>query len=212
MTAWDARSAELLTKLACVSAVAAGLALVPAVASSDIFVIPLPGVAGLYGVGPAPAAGQRSTTFHLPGTPGVIRGASFHAVGTTVVGTLICDDGPTPTQSPYPASLTVEMLDAATNNGWDSEAHMPTLSGALDSTAPFTTFGYPGHPGASWAFLAGGAGSITVYGGPGPALLGCSPSGPLPTVTITQAWLLLDADIPVAAHGASWGAVKAIYR
>jgi len=117
MTAWDARSAELLTKLACVSAVAAGLALVPAVASSDIFVIPLPGVAGLYGVGPAPAAGQRSTTFHLPGTPGVIRGASFHAVGTTVVGTLICDDGPTPTQSPYPASLTGEMLDGTKIEG-----------------------------------------------------------------------------------------------
>ena len=88
---------------------------------------------------------------------------------------------------------------------------MPTISGALDSTAPFTTLGYAGHPAASWAFLSAGSGSITVYGGPGPSLLGCSATV-LPTVTITQAWLLVDADIPVAAHGASWGAVKAIYR
>jgi hypothetical protein len=197
----------------CLATLIAALLLAPTAASAEVFVIPLTGVDGTYAVGPLPNVSQRTATFHLPGTPAVIRGVSLHAVGTTFVGILYCDDGPTPTQQPWPAYLLGEMLDPPTNNGWDSEESMPSVTGPFDATAPFNTFGYPGQPAASWAFLAGGEGTITIYGGPGASVLGCSSGGgPFPTVTITQAWLLVDADIPVPLHGASWGSLKATYR
>jgi len=193
------------------AAFVAALLLVPAVAAADVFVIPLTGVDGTYAVGPPPSVTQRTTTFHLPGMPAVVRGVSLHAVGATSVGVLNCDDGPAPSQEVWPAYLLGEMIDSP-YQGWDAEPNMPLVSGPIDVTAPFVTDGYPGHPAGTWDFLAGGSGSVTIGGGPGASVLGCSSGGPFPTVTLTQVWLLVDADIPVAAHGASWGSVKAIYR
>jgi hypothetical protein len=194
-----------------IAALAGILGVLPAVSAADVFVIPLTGVDGTYAVGPSPNVAQRTATFHLPGTPAVIRGVSLHAVGTTSVGVLICDDGPAPSQEPWPAYLLGEMSDSP-NQSWNAEPNMPLVSGPIDVTAPFTTTGYPGHPAGTWDFLAGGSGTVTIGGGPGASVLGCSSGGAFPTVTLTQVWLLVDADIPVAAHGASWGSVKAIYR
>ena len=184
----------------------------PAVASAEVFVFPLPATLGTYPC--APACPGRTATFQLPGTPVVVHGASLHVTGTAEVGTIACDDGsPPPTVLLWPTVLGGTMSDPP-NNGWTASADMPLTTGPFDWTAPFTTFAVVGlgiKP-ATWAFLSDGVGEITINGGPDGMLAGCIPTSPPPTLNLTGAWLLVDADIPVPAHAASWGSVKAIYR
>jgi len=169
-------------------------------ASADVFQIPLPEVLGTY-------SGARTATFHLPGIPAVVRGASLHLVGTTEVGVVTCDDYPGPSQHPWPTESIGEMLDGP-GKYWYADTINPSVAGPFDTTTPFFT--YP--PAATWAFLLDGEATITLYGGPTITLLGCSTSSPPPSFTVTGAWILVDADIPTPAATKSWGAVKAIYR
>jgi hypothetical protein len=169
-------------------------------ARAEVFQIPLPEVLGTY-------SGARTATFHLPGIPAVVRGASLHLVGTTEVGILFCDDYPAPTQHPWFTQTSCQMLDDS-GNFWFSEANNPSVAGPFDTTAPFVT--YP--PAATWAFLADGEGTLTLYGGPAIYVLMCSSLTPPPSFTVTGAWLLVDADIPTPAATSSWGRVKAMYR
>jgi hypothetical protein len=58
-----------------------------------------------------------------------------------------------------------------------------------------------------------GVDTISLWGGPAySAIPECYPQTPQPSMTIEGASILIDADIPVPARGASWGALKAIYR
>lgn len=205
-----ARSVPALSALFALSALSALLACaLPCWA--DVFVVPLPGLAGPYAVGPAPAVTQRTTTFHLPGLPALVRGVSLHVIGTSIVGEITCDDSQPPQAQPWPASVIGEMLDPP-NFPWSAQPTMPLVSGPVDVTDVFATTGFPGEPAGTWDFLSDGTGDITLIGGPGVMLLGCSSTGPMPSVNVEQAWLLVDADIAVPAHSASWGSVKAIYR
>jgi len=180
----------------------------PALARADLFVVPLPGAAGLYSAGPAPATTVRTATFHLPGPPALIRGVSLHVTGTTEVGTIACDEIPGPLA--WPTAVSGQML-VAPQGGWIVYGPMPTTAGAFDWTAPFLSF-QTGPGTVGWTFLSTGTGQVTINGGPSSFVLTCGPSSPPPTVTITGAWLVVDADIPVPARGASWGRLKAVYR
>jgi hypothetical protein len=51
-------------------------------------------------------------------------------------------------------------------------------------------------------FHGGGAGYITI----------CSATSAPPTVTVTEAVLILDAEFPVAIESSTWGRIKALYR
>jgi len=173
-------------------------------ARADIFSIPLPGLLGLYD-NETQAGSSRNTTFQLPGPPAVVRGARLHLVGTTEIGTLTCG----PQQNHYPWNTVTQgvMLDGP-NKFWIAEAANPDTAGAFDTNTAFE-----GIPNPTWSFLSDGQADITLYGGTGVVLLGgCSTSDPPPTFTVTGAWILVDADIPVPAATTSWGAVKAIYR
>lgn len=192
------------------AAFVAALLLVPAVAGATVFVIPLPELEGTY---PNPAASgtaayERTATFHLPGLPAVVHGASLHVSGTTEVGVIYCDSG---SQSPWPMALSALMVDSP-DHEWFLQPAMPFVAGPFEWTAAFRPFVVEGSPIVTWSFLNDGVGEITMNGGPDGYGGFCWNSFPPPTATVEHAWILIDADIPVAAHGASWGAVKAIYR
>ena len=167
-------------------------------ARAEIYEVPLPELLGAY-----PAVHQ--ATFHLPGSPAAVRGASLRLVGTTEVGTATCFNGdlpwPTETYSEMPGNDF--MYTAESSNG--------NVPGPFQIIVPFSAFVPAGHPAPTWDFLLDGEGSFTLYGQP--VITVCEiTSSPPPTFTITGAWILVDADIPTPAATASWGAVKAMYR
>ena len=177
-------------------------------ARADIFSIPLPGLLGLYD-NVTETGSRRTTTFQLPGPPAVVRGARLHLVGTTEIGTLHCG---AQGQLVYPWNTLTQgvMLDGP-DKFWIAEAANPDTAGAFDTNAVFEGLSYSGP--ITWNFLSDGQGDITLYGGTGIVLLGgCTTSDPPPTFTVTGAWILVDADIPVPAATTSWGALKATYR
>ena len=188
------------------AAFVAALLLVPAVAGATVFVIPLTQQVGLTTCG----AGCEYMTlpFHLPGLPAVIHGATLRVTGTSTGGELMCDGSQGPTPTPWDNTIDGEMA-ANAPDFWD--AFVQNLSGPFDLSIPFAAGNITGYPPVNWDFLADGAAEVTFYAGPSATVLGCYPVT-TPTVTVTGVWILLDADIPVAARGASWGSVKAIYR
>jgi hypothetical protein len=180
---------------------------VPAGAST--FTIPLPELVGAYGTY---ESAPRTATFHLPGTPAVVRGATLHLVGTTEVGVMTCDTaggGGETTDSPWPTETFAEMN--STPDGLYMCEHVnPNVAGAFESFESFFGYAYGSAP-VTWDFLLDGEGSLTLSGFPVGMVL-CSSSGPPPTLAVTGAWMVVDADIPTPAPAKSWGALKAAYR
>ena len=182
---------------------------VAVLARADVFSIPLPGLHGLYD-NVTQNGGSRTTSFQLPGPPAIVRGAKLHLVGTTEVGTLHCG-ALGELVYPWNTQSQGQMLDGP-GKYWLAEASNPDTAGAFDTIASFQGLAISGSD-PTWSFLFDGQGEITLLGGTAGVLLGgCTTSWPPPTFTVTGAWLLVDADIPVPAGTTSWGAVKAIYR
>ena len=160
--------------------------------------VALPELVGAY-----PAI--HAVTFHLPGTPAVVRGASLRLVGTTEVGTATCFSG----DFPWPTETYTEMV--GNDFTYTAEGTNGNISGPFDIVIPFTAFVPAGHQPPTWDFLLDGEGSFTLYGKP--IITVCEvTSEPPPTFTITGAWIRVDADIPTPAAATSWGAIKATYR
>jgi hypothetical protein len=182
---------------------AALLLLLSAPAGAAVFEIPLPELAGTYGPqGP----NGRTATFHLPGIPAVIHGASLRVRGTTEVGILRCDPG-----GDYPwVTVTLGEMFAGPDQYWLSEATNPPVAGAFETITPFTFLSISHLP-ESWTFLADGEATIGFYGAPMGTVLDCIDLNP-PSVTVTEATLIFDADIPVPTKVQSWGRIKAAYR
>ena len=93
---------------------------------------------------------------------------------------------------------------------WLSEAMNPPVAGAFETVTPFV-FLSSDHTPANWTFLADGEGTIWFYGALLFELLDCIYLNP-PSVTVTEATLIFDADIPVPTQVQSWGRIKAAYR
>jgi hypothetical protein len=183
--------------------VAALLLLLAAPAGAAVFEIPLPELAGTYG---PDSANGRTAKFHLPGVEALIYSASLRVRGTTEVGIIRCPGG----DYPWVTVTQGEML-AGPDQFWLSEAANPPVAGAFETITPFV-FVSIHHLPASWTFLADGEGSIGFYGAPiGRVLLDCVDLNP-PSVTVTEATLIFDADFPVPTKVRTWGRVKAAYR
>jgi hypothetical protein len=167
-------------------------------ARAEIYEVPLPDLVGAY-----PAV--HDVTFHLPGAPAVVRGASLRLVGSTEVGTATCFNG----DVPWPTQTYTEM--AGNDFTYTAESTNGNAPGGFETIIPFTAFVPAGHPAPTWDFLLDGEGSFTLFGNP--AITACElTSNPPPTFTITGAWIRVDADIPTPASSTSWGHVKATYR
>ena len=167
-------------------------------ARADIFEVALPELVGSY-----PAI--HTVTFHLPGKPAVVRGASLRLVGTTEVGTATCFSG----TYPWPTETYTEM--PGNDYTYTAEGENGNVAGPFDVVIPFTAYVLAGGPQPSWDFLLDGEASFTLVGMQIGTVCEIT-SNPPPTFTVTGAWIRVDADIPTPAGSKSWGAVKAIYR
>jgi len=186
---------------------ALSLLIAPTAVSAAVFTIPLPEALGLH---PCEPGCSGVITFHLPGLPSDVHGISMHVVGTTEVGLSQCDD--TPGSPPFPWPTTIEgLMTSGASRYWDAYALMPTVAGPFDWSASFVNSPHD-QPPADWAFLSDGVGELYFLAGPSARLLGCVNLTPPPTLTVTGAWLDVDADIPVPVHTESWGQLKAAYR
>jgi hypothetical protein len=86
---------------------------------------------------------------------------------------------------------------------------MPFSAGAFGWTAVF----HPTPPTTTtWNFLMDGMGEISLFGSPAIYLDPCSESSAPPTLTVTEAVLIVDADFPIAVEPSTWGKIKALYR
>jgi hypothetical protein len=184
-------------------ALIAALLLLSAPARAAVFEIPLPELAGTYGQqGPI----GRTATFHLPGIPALIRGASLRVRGTTEVGIIRCD----PSGDHPWVTFTEGDMFAGPDQRWLAEARNPPVAGAFETITPFEFLTFSHIP-PNWTFLANGEGAITMYGGPTGTVTDCVDLNS-PSVTVTEATLIFDADIPVPIKVRSWGRIKAAYR
>jgi hypothetical protein len=92
---------------------------------------------------------------------------------------------------------------------WYATFMMPYVAGPFAATASFETlYGYE----ASWNFLRDGTGALTLDGGASGFIMICSPVSPPPTVTVTEAVLIVDAEFPIRTEASTWGRIKALYR
>jgi len=172
-------------------------------ARAGVFTVPLPELHGTYPYATPTEPYGRTASFHLPGTPAVVRGASLHLVGTTEVGTLICGAY----VYPWPTE-TFAFMDDSPGHSWFAQALNPDVAGPFETRSEFVPYESP-----TWNFLLDGAGQITLSGNPTATTLGgCYTEAPMPGLTVTGAWLEVDADIPTPTSPSSWGALKAIYR
>lgn len=175
--------------------------LLAAVAHATVIEIPLPGLLGLYPLDESHAT--RTVTVVLPQIPTVIHGASFRIAGTAVLGSADCDE-------------------FGDNAAWSMEfyAHMqagtwiasPTPPGSPDGPFGWTAAFRPVPSTATWDFLMDGEGEIRLYGAPTFLLGLCHQPYVVPSGTVTEAVLIVDAEFPVSIEASTWGAIKALYR
>jgi hypothetical protein len=179
------------------------LCLVAHSAHATVIEIPLPGLLGNYPV--SGSNDERTTTFQLPQTPTLIHGVSFRIAGTAVVGSVDCDEYGD--NAPWPMDFLAEMQDA-TSNWWLASPHPYVRpDGAFGWTASFHS-----SDGATWGFLLDGEGEIILFGGPGGLIADCHQPWVIPSGSVTEAVLIIDAEFPVATEPSTWGRVKALYR
>lgn len=180
-----------------------GIGLSARIAGAATFEIPLSGLLGRYGSG---GASMRTAAFTLPGAHPVINGISLRAHGVTEVGQLNCQQFGG--LQPWPTD--VEAWMDANPGRWTVEQFSGTTAGAFGWTQAFFTNSVPA---ATWAFLDGGSGVVTMTGFASGGVPECLPlTSPPPAVTLDEVTLLVDADFPVPTLPRSWGGVKAIYR
>jgi hypothetical protein len=196
----------------CQLLIVGALLLAAAPARSAVFEIQLPELVGTYPFGPDSTQFVRAATFHLPGTPAVVRGASLHLRGTAQVGTYLCDLE-VPTYQPWVTLVQANIQEPVqTYAYWDLRTFQSSTPGSFEWTVPLTWDAYPNAP-STWQSMLDGVDTISLWGGPAySAIPECYPQTPQPSMTIEGASILIDADIPVPARRASWGALKAIYR
>jgi hypothetical protein len=178
------------------------LGLVAASAHATVIAIPLPGLLGTYPVDEQNTT--RTVTFQLPDPPTIVRGASLRVSGTTEVGLILCDGK----LYPWPTSLTAYMEDTPSHY-WFADEGMPFTAGAFSWTAAFQAVPPSG---STWDFLLDGTAEINLWGEPSGFILICSPASPSPTLTVTEAVLIIDGDFPIATETSTWGRIKALYR
>jgi len=164
--------------------------------------IPLPGLLGNYPL--SETNGTRTTTVHLPQAPSVIHSVSFRIAGTAVLGSVTCDEfGNGAWAMDYFADMkdqSLKLLLAA--------PHPPVVpDGPFGWTAPFETT-----DGATWDFLLDGEGEISLTGAPALLIGLCHEPWVVPSGTVTEAVLIIDAEFPVATEPSTWGKIKALYR
>ena len=167
-------------------------------AHAIVIEVPIPALNGTYG-------DSRTVPLVLPAAPTVIHGASFRVTGTTQVGSLTCMDTYPGRSLVWPAEVIIRAYDGSPLKSW-------YLDEAVSTSGPFSlqNVASPSYFATDWDFLLDGVGTVTFFGGGTPYIAMCPPSSPSPTVTVTEAVFIIDADF--AIEPTTWGRIKALYR
>jgi len=150
----------------------------------------------------------QDTTLTIPGSPALIHSIAVRIHGSTEVGTYHC--GAT-TGIPWATSMAIWLgggFGSSTLASWSNG----TVAGTIGATYPITL-----GAGKTWAgvtsnntqlrLTAAAETDPTAWAG-GP----CGPDFPVPSWSLDECTVLIDADVPVPASPYSWGRLKAAYR
>jgi hypothetical protein len=177
------------------------VSLIASPAHATLVEVSLPGLHGTY---PLDAqTNTRTVTFQLPDPPGAVYDAWFAVSGVTQVGQIECDGN----LYAWPTMLFATMEDDSPVKVWYAQELMPEVAGPYSWMARFDAT-----MNATWSFLGDGTASITLLGAPGEYIHICSPASAPPTLTVTSAVLIIDAEFPIRTEPTTWGRVKALYR
>ena len=170
-------------------------------ASAEVREFQLPELFGRYPVSSSIA--ERSVQLNLPAM-GVIHSVSFRSSETTAVGAVQCEGAPV---LPWSTEL-YAYLPGDGAGSWLASEHMPEASGDFGWTSDFRAQCCSN---ATWDFLLDGKAHLIVYGAPLILVGICAPIGPPPTIDLTEAVLIVDAEFTVSTENSTWGAIKAAF-
>jgi hypothetical protein len=171
-------------------------------ARGEVIEVLLPGLAGAYS---GNSTTTRSATIQLPRIPDLIHSVSIRVEGVADVGVAHCQQSGT--ANVWPMEFIGEMTDSP-DGFWLAFPPPRYSSGPFESAGEFE----PMTETTTWAFLMDGEGEITLSGGPASELLLCDPIVWPDGGNVTEAWLIVDAEFPLAVEASTWGRVKALYR
>jgi hypothetical protein len=133
-----------------------------------------------------------------------IHSTSMRVSGITEVSSIWCQGGAV---GPWPTVLMATMVADATGR-WLATEQMPMESGPFAWTSEFSA---PLGSNPTWDFLLDGAAQLEMYGEPDAYMSTCTPTAPDPTIDLTEAVLVIDADFVVPTLHETWGAIKATF-
>jgi hypothetical protein len=170
-------------------------------ARATVIEVPVPGLLGPYP--PSSTDYTRTTSIKLPAIPTVIHGVSLRISGTQAMGHLVCPLG---TFQDWPMLFEASMEQD--ENHWWLAPYKPT-----DTSFTLTVQFDPSPPeDASWEFLMDGSGTIKLYGAPNFLEGPCWENPVAPAGEITDAVLIVDADVALPVEASTWGKIKGLYR
>jgi hypothetical protein len=175
---------------------------VAGLARASIVEIPLPELRGRYYLYDTY---QRTAPFGVLPIPAVVHGASLRLVGTLTIRLTYCGIYPS---EPYPETFLFQatMPDPTTTGTWGS-GFISNADGSFDRTVVFASRG-----GATWAFLQGGTGEVTLFGEGCPEVDLCWPVTFCSEAFVEDAYLVIDAEFPIPIHESTWGGIKALFE
>jgi len=170
-------------------------------ARAEVIEVLLPGLAGAYS---GDSTTTRSAQIQLPRIPDLIHSVSIRVEGVSMVGVAHCQQSGS--ANIWPMEFVAEMTDSP-DELWLAFPPPHYSSGEFESTGCFE----PTTEETTWDFLMDGEGEIALSGGPLRELLLCDPILWPEGGSVTEAWLIVDADFPLAVEATTWGRIKALY-
>jgi hypothetical protein len=176
------------------------LVLVPAPGQAGIVEVPLAELQGVYSIDVG-GVRERATTVELPSRPTAVHSVSFRLSGISNPGITCCYFGAFECH-PSGLSLGANMFESY-EDYWMANGMTPEVAGAFEWTEKFLY-------GQTWDFLLDGDAPVTLQAG-SVGIPECYHKV-FPTVAVTGAALIVDADFPVPVRVDTWGRIKASYR
>lgn len=170
--------------------------------SSEIVNIPL---SELHGVYEYPAHLSRSAHFELDRIPDEIYKVSLKVSGTSQVGTAMCSY---PDEFPYKIEILTSAQDPLNSTFWFQAVMQPDYDSDIEIDLIFVK---SAESEATWDFLKLGEGNVNLGMSLIPLLPGCIIID-FPTMTISEAILIIEADWALQAEGTTWGRIKALTK
>jgi len=183
----------------------------PSLAASDIVTVSFPGLCERY---EGRWTIRDTLAFELDRVPVNIYSASIRIVGESYPALCYCDFWSPIGLAAWRFSYKAILDDAESGGSWEAWFVTSTASWRESEIEPFDmTLDLSPSDGATWAFIAGGAGELIFEIIPTGHCYGASCySVGLPAVRFSEVSLIVEADFLDGLDYSSWGAIKALFR